>query len=70
MAHRTPEVDRVDFLSGEVHVIPSFAYALAKLHPERALLKDHFEASFQITLAKLEMSQASDQIVAGFQHVA
>jgi hypothetical protein len=67
---RTSEIDRVDFLAGEIHALLSFVLAVAGTHPNRTLLKQHFEASSQVALAKIEMSEASDKTVSGFQYIA
>jgi hypothetical protein len=66
---RPPEVDRVDFLTGQLHALRCFSIALAELHrsPE---LQHEAEASFQYGLASMEMKPASDKAVAGFQDVA
>lgn len=69
MSKRTPEVDRVDFLAGQVHALVSFALAAATTHREPLLLRAEYEKSSQTGLAKMEMSPASDRAVAGFQDV-
>ena len=47
MAQRTAEVDRVDFLAGEIHALKSFALVVAATHPNREILMEHFEGSSQ-----------------------
>jgi hypothetical protein len=69
MAERTTDVDRLDFLVGQIQALTSFALAAAATHAEPSLLKKHFERSSQVALAKIEMTLAGEKTIAGFQHV-
>ena len=70
MSTRTPEVNRVDFLSGEIHALFSFALAVAKTHSDREVLAAHFEGASQAALAHIEPTSASDSTISGFRFVA
>jgi hypothetical protein len=58
------------FLVGQVQALMCFAFAVAESHPNRSLLAGQFETASQVGLAKIEMTLASDQTVAGFQDAA
>ena len=69
MAKRPAEVDRLDFLIGQVLALKSFALAATATHAEHALLKKHFEMASQVALAKIEATLTSDKTIRGFQSV-
>lgn len=63
------ERERIDYISGRIQALVTFAAALATVHPERDLLKAHFETASQIALAGIEVTLAGDKTVEGFQEV-
>jgi hypothetical protein len=69
MTQSSADVQRVDFLVGQVQALASFALAVAATHAEPSLLKKHFERSSQVGLAKIETTLAGEKTIAGFQHV-
>jgi hypothetical protein len=64
------ERERVDYISGRIQALIAFAAAIAAIHPDRELLKAHFEITCQISLAGIETSLAGDQTIDGFQETA
>jgi hypothetical protein len=69
MSRHAPEVQRVDFIAGEVHALLCFALAVSTAFSDRDLLCHQFEKTSQVGLAKLETSLVGDKTVAGFQDV-
>lgn len=63
------ERERADYLAGRIQAILAFALAAAATHPERDLLRVHFEISSQAMLAGIEVTLAGDKTVDGFQEV-
>jgi hypothetical protein len=63
------ERERLDYLNGRIQALVAFALAVAATHPERDLLKAHFEISSQALLAGIEVTLAGDQTIDGFQEV-
>jgi hypothetical protein len=63
------ERERADYIGGRVQALLAFALAAAATHPERDLLRVHFEKSSQALLAGIEVTLASDKAVEGFQEV-
>jgi hypothetical protein len=64
-----PRTVSPDYISGEVHALLMFALAAANAHPDRDLLAQHFYATSQQGLARLEATTVSDKTVDGFQFV-
>jgi len=65
---RTPEVERLDFVVGQMLALAAVVKALIKSHPNAAKLAEEMEGATQIQLAKLENERrASDKMIKGFQ---
>ena len=67
---RTPEVDRLDRVLGNVLALKAAVLALIATHPNAEEFRGELEGATQISLAKLEPTQASTPMIEGFQDMA
>lgn len=63
------EIDRLDYVTGQTHALGAFAAALARLMRDDENAKVEINASFQVALAKMENTRATDKAILGFQEM-